>query len=103
MFVAACTKGVSLEVTNETGAPISNIQVTFVGGSVSFPVAEPNLPLKARINPVSESNLVLTYIAEDGQVRSNAIDVYIERNYRGSVGIAIRPAGEVQIKDRTRL
>src|SRR5882762_1889348 len=94
------TRGVAVTVSNSTGDEITDLRIKFSGGIKSAPKLKSAESYTCKVNPKSESHLVVEFVDASGRQHSHEIDVYFERNYRGSVDITIRPSGKVEWKDR---
>lgn len=102
LFMEWAAGGVSVVVMNWTSGPLTHVQIEFVGGSVTIPQILPRTSITEVVNPSSESSLTLHFKDATGKRRSEPIDVYIERNYRGKILITVQPDGQVTHRDHSR-
>jgi hypothetical protein len=94
--------GVRVSVNNSTSGTISNVVLRFTGGSKGFVHLKPKRTASTRVNPNSESHLVLEYRDTVGALHSTNIDTYFEHGYRGSIAITIEEGGTVTWKDNVK-
>lgn len=102
LFMEWAAGGVSVVVMNWTPGPLTEVQIEFVGGSVTIPQILPRTSITEVVNPSSESSLTLHFKVATGKRRTEPIDVYIERNYRGTIHITVQPDGQVTYRDHSR-
>jgi len=91
VILAACAQYVTVTVTNATQQPVRDVQVRYTGGSIDIPDLPPNATRTVRIRPSGESSLTVRYVDAIGTERSKDGDVYLERDYSGTIAIEIRP------------
>jgi hypothetical protein len=106
LFAVSCrpsSAGIAVTVNNGSGGEITNLQITFTGGTRSSAILKPSELFQTRVNPSGSSHLSVEFIDSNGKQHSNNVDVYFERNYSGSVHITIQPGGKVTWKDEIKV
>ena len=96
-------KGVTVELNNLDSAAITNIVVSYSGGSQNLPLLTARNAHKFIVNPDSESSLKLKYLDGAGNPIEKEIDVYIEKNYTGKVIITINEGNKIEVVNNIRL
>ena len=60
---------------------------------------KPKASFSRRINPSSESDLVVEWIDPSGQTYSSTVDVHFEHNFRGRIEITVEPDNTIRWTD----
>lgn len=92
--------GVLVITKNASNAPLS-VAVEYTGGEYRIENLEPGGRHQNRVNPTSESHVVLR-IDTTNQRFTQTIDTYFERGYTGTLTIEIGPNGRVDWKDEIK-
>jgi hypothetical protein len=95
--------GVTVIVNNATGGDITNLQIKFLGGSKSSPKLKSAESFETKVNPNGESHLDVEFADSSGKRHSAKVDVYLERNYSGTIRVTLEPDGKVTWKDETKV
>lgn len=95
--------GVTVIVINTSGGEITNLQIKFTGGSKSSPKLKPAESFETKVNPNGESHIDVEFSDSSGKRHSAKVDVYLERNYSGTIRITLEPGGKVTWKDETKV
>lgn len=95
--------GVTVIVNNATGGDITNLQIRFTGGSKSSPRLKSAESFEAKVNPNGESHLNVQFADSSGKLHSAEVDVYLERNYSGTIRVTLEPDGKVTWKGETKV
>lgn len=95
--------GVTVIVNNATGGDITNLQIKFTGGSKSSPGLKIAESFETKVNPNGESHLDVEFADSSGKRRSAKVDVYMERNYSGTIRVTLEPNGKVTWKEDTKV
>lgn len=95
--------GVTITVYNNTDHTLLGVSVATTGSTNTFAEIEAGDSVYISVNPHSESDIVLSFTDPDGVRHEQEIGVYIERGYRGSVDIYIRPGWTVDWVDKIEI
>ena len=81
--------GIVVTVANHSASPVTNLVLTFNGGSNHFPMLSASSHLTTIVNPVGSSRLFAEYLDMAGNRHASTVDVYFEHNYRGHIALTI--------------
>ena len=81
--------GIELTIANNTSQTLPGVSFSYTSGGTSLSDLKSKSSFRQRINPTSESDLILNWTVASGQTHSKNIDVYMEHNYRGWIKIVI--------------
>ncbi|MFN3409352.1 MAG: hypothetical protein ACK45B_10190 [Limisphaerales bacterium] len=104
--VAACrifAPGVLVEVRNESGLEIQDLEVAYTGGVLTTTALKHGGVLKRKIIPHGESSLAIGFTLFGKERQTHKVEVYFEPNYTGRVVITIGAKGQVAWKDEIRI
>jgi hypothetical protein len=101
---ACCPLGLSagaiVNVTNDGPTPVSNLRVSFKGGEKSLAKLDPGRAQMFRVKPSGESDVTLRFVDALGDAHSHNVDVYLEKNYRGTIDVKIDRFGKITWQDK---
>src|SRR5947199_1370847 len=95
--LAACAQYVKVTVTNATAEPVHDVEIRYTGGSMQIPEIPANAARTVEIRPSGESGLSVRYRHASGAERAKDADVYLERDYSGTVAVEIRSDKEITV------
>jgi hypothetical protein len=90
--------GVVINVTNDGSMPVSNLRISFNRGENTWAKLDPGRAQMFKIKP-SDSGVVLSFVDALGNLHSQKVDVYLEKNYHGTIDIKIDRSGKITWKD----
>jgi hypothetical protein len=82
-------KGVQVTVVNQGQNPITDVRLTFTGGSHDIGDLPPNEPVQFNLEPSGESSVTVSFSDSLGNSQSRLVDVYVEPGYDGTLLIFI--------------
>lgn len=88
-------EGLHVVVENLSDRPLCNLRVETSGGTQARQVLQPGDRMTFSVRPKGESGLSLTYVS-GGEQHAYAAPVYLERDYAGTIDIAVRNNGEIR-------
>ena len=94
--------GVDVKITNASKGNVADLNVHFTGGLNVVPKLNSGEMCSLKVNPSAASHLTIAFVDSLGITRTNKIDVYFERNYRGVVDITINDGGSVSFTNRIK-
>lgn len=108
MIAAVCAcrpgaNGIEVELRNLCARSVSNVAVSFTGGTNFVDGISPGAVWKSQVYPSGESILALEFLDADGAVVQTNIGSFIEPGYRGTVTILVSPTNRVTWVDRVRV
>ena len=89
----SCVRYVTVEVTNATRQPLHDLVVVYAGGTATISELHAETTTTVRIHPRSESSISIHYRDVLGREHAKDADVYLERDYTGTVTIKIESSG----------
>jgi len=96
LVLAGCAaSGIRVLVANKAGAPISNMKITYKGGTVTLPSLSDGKTFEAAIKPQERSDLDIEFQLAGGEQKSQKIRAQLESSLRGDVELTIQPGGGV--------
>lgn len=96
------TRGVYVKITNNADTALKDVEIAYSGGTIHVGTLEPKGSYGQWVNPNSASIWNMEWFGSSGAKESLAIDVYVERNYSGSVEITVEHDGTVAVVDRVK-
>jgi hypothetical protein len=82
-------RAILVTITNGSSGVISNIHVTYRGGELIFTKLESGENQSGYVHPNTETHLRLSFYVDDGSLREQDIESYMEPGYRGYVNIVV--------------
>ena len=90
--------GVVVNVTNEGSVPASNLKINFAGGEKTSVKLAAGRAQMFRIKPL-DSGVTLSFVDAQGNLHSQEVDAYLEKNYHGTIDVKIDRFGKITWKD----
>lgn len=94
--------GVVVRIHNIGLSRLSLIKVEYTGGFFEIGRLEPQEMTSRRVNPTSESHLLIKFEDISNRYREQRIDVYFEKGYSGYIDIYIDNEGKVSWRDKIK-
>lgn len=69
--------------------------IRYNGGVANVGSLAPQASQIVKVRPAGESSLFIRYRDQAGVARSSDADIYLERDYSGTIVVQIRPDGKV--------
>jgi len=95
--------GVMVDVTNDGSMPVSNLEISFTGGEKTLAKLDPGSTHQFRVEPTGESSVVINFVDALGNSHGEDVDVYLEKNYMGTIAVKIDRFGRIARKDDIRM
>ena len=95
-------KPLVVNVKNNSNKPISNISISYSGGSFEIPELATQTSQQFEITPSGETSLMLSYYDNNAKSYDALIDIYIEQGYSGKIDISIGEDGTVSWEENLR-
>jgi hypothetical protein len=89
-----CTRGVQINITNQSKNIINNVELSFRGGIITVGNLKPKQSKIVYVNPAGESALDVNWSDSNG-LHHQYIDTYMEHNYGGHGDIILSENAEV--------
>jgi hypothetical protein len=102
-FVAWWTPGIDVRIANNGDVPIRDVSLRFRGGAKYIPLILPEQSLSVNIQPRGKSGLQFEFTRGTDDYRTGAIDVYMERDYSGTVLLRVGRDGAVTYRERIKV
>jgi hypothetical protein len=87
--------GIKISIKNDTGAELKNVRLMLSGQKVSIANIPNGETGVVSVRPNKESGLDLSFIDKAGLERVEAVGVYLEPSFCGSVTVVIAPDGSL--------
>ena len=91
--------GVVVDVTNEGTAPVSDLRVSFTGGENMWAKLDPGRTHTIKIKPAGDSGVVLNFVDVSGNLHTQEVGEYLEKNYYGTIDVKIDRFGKIAWQD----
>jgi hypothetical protein len=101
---ASC--GLTVTVNNASGDEVTDVRLKFSGGSKTASKLMSAASFATKVNPDGSSHLVVEFADASGKQHSANLDVYFERQYKGTIQVTIQPDcrvtwnGETEVQRR---
>lgn len=102
-FVAWWTPGIDVGIANDGDVPIRNVNLRFRGGVKRVPLILPGHSASVNIQPQGKSRLQLEFTRGTDDHRQGAVNVYMERDYSGTVLLRVGRDGAVTYWERIKV
>ena len=100
----AWPRGVKAVIRNTGTTAMHDVHVVVTGRSYSIGDLAPSQSRATRVQPTSESHIVLTYADGQGGAHLLTVDCYIEsRHYSGSITVDVADGAVAKVDDQIRL
>ena len=94
--------GIRVTIHNESGAPVHNLSLKVVDRGKTYALGDLSSGAQERtfVEPVTESQVHLTFLDTNNKSRITTIVGYAEKGYCGNVDATILPNGDVKSRER---
>jgi hypothetical protein len=93
--------GVKVVVINEGAKTITNLTISYRGGSLTLPRLDGENFHEFKVRPEGKTDLIISFTDTNGKVHGKTIDIYLAKNIGGTLTIKIDSSGEVKWVDAT--
>ena len=97
-FLALRQNDIVVQVFNDTQTPLSNVDLTYTGGSIHLGTIPVKTMCEAVFAPVTDSAMVIEFTFEGGDHHRKPLDVYFTKGISGTMEIHVRDGGQITFK-----
>jgi hypothetical protein len=97
--VSACSRGVTLCLSNASATAIHEVVITYLGSQALVGDLLPGSAKEVVLAPTGETSVTISFRRANGPTVTHDLDVYLEPGYRGTIDVELQ-THDVVVKER---
>jgi hypothetical protein len=94
-LVSCAASGIQIRVVNTASAPVTNLTLSYAGGTLTLDRLGAGETYRAGIHPTGPTDVDVQFLLPGGEKKSQKLRAQLEPTLRGSVALTITPEGGI--------